>query len=314
MEIFWFSFNAVVPLILIVALGYLLMRLKVIDDIFISKANGFCFKVAFPVSLFNSIVQIDLQQEINWRLYAFVIGAVLTIVFLLLLTIPRIVKGNPQRGALIQGIYRGNFLLMGYPLARNLFGEEGIGPTAMLLPVVIIMYNVIAVFLLEYYAGTEEKVNKGKVFLGVITNPLIIGSLAGALFALLPVELPLFLSRATEDIGKIANPLALVLLGGQFNWRQAAGNFRLLAAAVSLRMLVIPPLVIAAAVLLGFRGPELGAVFILFCAPTAVSSYIMARSMNSDAPLAGQIILATTLISGATLFIGSFLLKAWQLI
>ncbi len=313
MAIFWFSFNAVVPLILIVALGFFLMRLKVINEKFISDASGFCFKVAFPISLFNSIVQIDLQTEINWKMYAFVISAILSIVILSMLIVPRIIPGNPQRGALIQGIYRGNILLMGFPLARNLFGESGIGPMAMLLPVVIGLYNVIAVFLLEYYDGTESRVKKSKVLLGVITNPLIIGAVAGAIVSFAHIELPLFLSRATDDIGKIANPLALVMLGGQFNWRQAAGNARLIAAATALRMAIIPALAIGAAIIIGFRGPELGAIFILFCAPTAVTSYIMARNMNSDAPLAGQIILATTVVSGATLFIGSYLLRAWQL-
>ena len=79
-------------------------------------------------------------------------------------------------------------------------------------------------------------------------------------------------------------------------------------------MALIPALVLAAAVLLGFRGPELRAIFILFCAPTAVSSYIMARSMNSDAELAGQIVLVTTLLAGLSFFAGSYLLRALQLI
>jgi len=314
MEIFWFSFNAIAPLILTVALGYFLMRFGVINRPFIDQANNFCFKVAFPISLFSSIVSIDLQQEINWQLYGFVIIAILTIALMLMLIIPRFVKGNSQRGALIQGIYRGNFLLMGYPLARNLFGEAGIGPTAMLLPVVIGLYNVLAVFILEYYDQQGAKVNKGKVVIGVITNPLILGAAAGAVFSLLRLELPLFLSRATDDIGKIANPMALILLGGQFNWKRAAGNIRLLATAVAVRMAIIPVIVIMAAILLGFRGPELGAIFILFCAPTAVSSYVMAKNMNSDAELAGQIILVTTALSGLSLFGAAFILRAFSLI
>jgi predicted permease len=313
MDALIFSFNAVAPLILIVALGFFLARIRLFDDRFIEQANRFCFNVAFPFSLFSSIVGIDLQTEINGWLYTFVIAAILLTVGLLLMIVPRFVPGNPQRGALIQGIYRGNFLLMGYPLARNLFGEAGIGPTAMLLPVVIGLYNVIAVFLLEYYCRSEAKIVKSKVLIGVLTNPLIIGALAGALVSLLRLDLPVFFSRATEDIGKIANPMALILLGAQFNWRQTAGNGRLILSAVLTRMVVIPLIVLSAAVVLGFRGPELGAIFILFSAPTAVSSYIMARNMNSDAALAGQIVLVTTICSAATLFGGVCLLRAFQL-
>ncbi len=312
-DILVFSFNAIAPLILLVALGYFLARIKLIDDPFIEVANKFCFNVAFPVSLFNSIAAIDLQSQINGGLYAFVTVAILAVFGLLILTVPRLVAGNQQRGALIQGIYRGNFLLMGFPLAQNLFGEAGIGPAAMLLPLVIALYNVLAVCLLEYYSQCHTDFKIGKVLLGVIKNPLIIGALAGAVFSLLRLELPIFISRAASDLGGIAYPMALILLGGAFKWKQAAANVRLLASAVIIRMLVIPVVVIASAVWLGFRGAELGAIFILFSAPTAVSSAIMARSMNSDAALAGQIVLLTTVTSAGTIFAGIFVLRALQL-
>jgi malate permease and related proteins len=311
--IFSFSFDAVAPLILIVALGFLLARLKVINDTFILIANKFCFNVCFPVSLFLSITAIDLRSEVNWGLYALVIGAILLIVGLLVLIVPRLVKSNPQRGALIQGIYRGNFLLMGYPLARNLFGDAGVVPVAMLLPIVILLFNFIAVVLLEYYDQSSCGLNMKRVIIGVIRNPLIIGSLLGVVFSLLRIQLPVFISRATGDVAAIAYPMALILLGGQFKWHKLAGNGRLLLSAVLVRMLLIPVLTISVAVLAGFRGPALGSVYILFCAPTAVSSYIMACNMNSDADLAGQIILVTTVLSGLTFFAGAFILRAFQL-
>ncbi|MEA4887970.1 MAG: AEC family transporter [Clostridiaceae bacterium] len=313
MEVFLFSFNAVMPLILLVALGYFLARIHILDDPFIGKANRFCFTVAFPVSLFQSIINIDLRATVNVSLYIFAALSILIVFAALMLIIPRFVKDNRQRGALIQGIYRGNFLLLGYPLARNLFGEAGVGPTAMLLPVVIILYNTLAVFLLEYYSGQSNGTRKSTVLLGCLKNPLIIGAAAGVVFSLLPWKLPLFMTRVTDDLGGIANPLALILLGGQFNWQRAAGNLKLIFTAVAVRMLAIPVVVLSAAIALGFRGPELGAVFILFCGPTAVSSYIMAKNMNSDSDLASQIILVTTVMAGATLFLGSCILRSLQL-
>jgi malate permease and related proteins len=313
MEIFRFSFDAVFPLMLIVALGFLLQRLKLINDTFIDIANKFCFNVAFPVSLFLSISEIDLRVAVNWPLYGFALGAILLILGLLLLTVPRLVQGNPQRGALIQGIYRGNFLLMGYPLARNLFGDAGVAPVAMLLPVVILLYNFIAVVLLEYYDQSSKGLILRKVIWGIVKNPLIIGSLLGTAASLLRLEMPLYIGRAVEDVASIAYPLALVLLGGQFKWHKLTGNAGLLAGAVLTRMALLPVLVIGAAILLGFRGPNLGAIYILFCAPTAVSSYIMARNMHSDSDLAGQIVLITTLVSGLTLFVGAYVLRAQHL-
>ena len=314
MSVFWFAFNGITPLILLVVLGYFLKRIGLVDQGMIDKTTRLLFKVAFPVSLFNSITQIEISDYFNPRLFGFAIGMILAIVGILMLILPRFVRGNQQRGAMIQGIYRGNFLLLGYPLAQTLFGDRGIGPTAMLLPVVIFTYNILAVFILEYYSGEQARVNPVKVLTGVATNPLIIGALAGALFSALHLELPVFLARTARDISQIANPLALILLGGQFSWNRLSGRLHLLGWAIGLREFLIPALTTVAAVWLGFRGPELGALFILFASPTAVTSFIMAKSMNSDGDLASQIVLGTTLFSGIALFLGVFILRAAGLI
>jgi predicted permease len=302
MSVFQFSFNGIMPLILLVVLGFAVKHFGYLDQASIDKTTNFLFKVAFPISLFNSITSIEISDYFNPKLFIFAIGTILLIVALLMLILPRFVKGNQQRGAMIQGIYRGNYLLLGYPLAQNLFGDAGVGPTAMLLPLVIFTYNVLAVFVLEYYGGEEAK------------NPLIIGAVGGAVFSLLRWELPLFLSRTVADVAKIANPFALILLGGQFNWRRLGDKIHLVVWASALREILIPLLTTVAAILLGFRGPELGALFILFASPTAVTSFIMAKTMNSDGDLASQIVLSTTLVSGFSLFTGVYILRALALI
>ncbi len=314
MSIFLFSFNGIMPLILLVILGFTVKHFGFLDQRTIDKTSNFLFKVAFPVSLFNSITKIEISEYFNPKLFIFAIGTILAIIAILMLILPRFVKGNQQRGAMIQGIYRGNYLLLGYPLAQNLFGDAGVGPTAMLLPLVIMTYNIMAVFILEYYGGEETKADYLRVITGVIKNPLIIGAVVGALFSLLPWDLPLFLARAVDDVGKIANPFALILLGGQFSWSRLSGKVHLVVWATALRELLIPILTTTAAVLLGFRGPELGALFILFASPTAVTSFIMAKTMNSDGDLASQIVLSTTLVSGFSLFAGVYVLRALALI
>ncbi len=314
MSVFLFAFNGITPLILLVVLGYLVKRMGLLDQLTIDKITQFLFQIAFPISLFNSIYKIEITKYFNPLLFGYAIGTIVLIVAILMLILPRFVKGNQQRGAMIQGIYRGNYLLLGYPLALNLFGESGVGPTAMILPIVIFTYNVLAVFVLEFYRGEETSIKPLKVITGVAKNPLIMGAVVGAVFSLLPLELPLFISRTVDDVGKIANPMALVMLGGQFNWSKITGKVNLLVWATGLRELVIPTLTTLGAIALGFRGPELGALFILFTSPTAVTSFIMAKTMNSDSDLASQIVLATTLTSGFTLFAGIYILRALALI
>ena len=78
--------------------------------------------------------------------------------------------------------------------------------------------------------------------------------------------------------------------------------------------MVVPGITVLAAIAFGYRGVELGSVFIIFGGPAAVSSYIMAKEMKSDYQLASQILLISTLMSLFTLFLGIFILKATNLI
>ena len=117
-----------------------------------------------------------------------------------------------------------------------------------------------------------------------------------------------------EDLGKIATPFALLLLGGQFDWKRLRGNLRLASLATVLRLVLVPAVFVAMGVWLGFRGEELGAILIVFCAPTAISSYVMAQNMGSDDVLAGQLVLTTTLFSSVTIFLWVTVLRALQLI
>ena len=77
---------------------------------------------------------------------------------------------------------------------------------------------------------------------------------------------------------------------------------------------MLPIIAVTAAVLVGLRGPSLGVVLICFGAPTAVSSYIMAKKMDNDHELAAQILLLSTFVCVFTILIGIFTLKSLMLI
>ena len=65
---------------------------------------------------------------------------------------------------------------------------------------------------------------------------------------------------------------------------------------------------------MGFTGPAIGAIFIVFGAPTAASSYIMAQSMGSDGDLAGEIVVFTTMMSVLSIFVGIAALRGFGII
>lgn len=312
-----FSFNVIMPIFLVVALGYFLRKIELIDDRFVNMAIKFNFRVGLAVLLFKNIYDAKFAKVFDAKLMIFAFSAIVCSIVILSLIIPIFIKDRRRASAMIHTIYRSNFVLLGIPIAKFMFGEGNIASTALLLPVAIPTYNFLAVVLLTVF-GENKTGNIGEkikcTLIGVIKNPLIIASFLAIIFQLFSIKLPVFITRAVDDVAALGTPLALITLGAQFKFKSARANLKYSLIATFGRLIVVPGTVITTAYFIGFRGYQLGAIFILFCAPTAVSSYVMAKEMNSDYELTGDVVLLTTFFSMFTIFIGIYLLKTLRLI
>ena len=221
-------------------------------------------------------------------------------------------KDNSKRGVIIQGIFRSNFVLFGIPVATSLAGEGNIGVTALLIGVVVPTFNVLAVVCLETFRG--GKVNVKKVTHGIVTNPLIIGSFLGLSMLVIGIKLPTFLEVTIKDVSKIATPLSLILLGASFSFSNVKKYLKETIITVIGKLIIVPLVFLAISYAVGFRGISLLSLMIMFAAPTAVSSFQMAKQMDGDADLAGQIVVFTSAFSIVTVFAWIFVLKQLALI
>ena len=102
---------------------------------------------------------------------------------------------------------------------------------------------------------------------------------------------------------------ALIVLGGFFDFKKLGGNVKQLVIALSGRLVIVPLICMSIAIALGFRGSDLIAMLAAFAAPSAVTSFTMAKQMKGDADLAAQIVVLGTLFSIVTIFLWIFLLK-----
>ena len=76
-----------------------------------------------------------------------------------------------------------------------------------------------------------------------------------------------------------------------------------------MKMIWLPLLATLGAWLWGFRGADLGVLFLYFASPTAAASFVMARAVGSDHRLAATIIVITTLSTAVTINAGLLLLS-----
>jgi len=298
------------PLFLTMLFGYLLKLTHFLDDEFLAKLNRLSFNCILPIMLFMNVYSAsgDLSKVFNFKLMAFAIGAVLTYTLLLCLIIPKIEPENRRRGVLIQGISRSNFAIFGISIASSMYGSEGLAVTAIVIAVIVPLFNILAVIVLESYQSGKTSLKT--IVKSILKNPLIIGSVLGILFLLTGIKLPIFLEKTVGDISKIAIPLALIILGGSFHFSSVKAHPKQLIMGVFGRLIIVPFIFISIAVVLGFRDVELATLIALFAAPTAVSSYTMAQQMGGDSELADHLVVFTALLSVITMFLWIYLAKS----
>lgn len=314
---FIYSVNVILPVFIIVILGFILGRTKFLGEGFIDPAEKVVFKIALPVMLFLEVAGAEKLSGGDVRLITFCVVAV-TAAFLLVSLGAFLFVKKEYRGSFVQGASRSNFAVLGIPLAISMFGDAGGVAIALVMPFVIVMFNAYSVIILSLFANGGEQVRireiLKKLFFNIVTNPLIIAVILALPVLYFDIELPVFANRSLEYISAMTTPLSLICLGANFKLSAVKGRVGTALAATALKLVVLPAATVTVAALLGFRNEALGTIFILFGAPSAVSSYIMARNMKNDSDLAAQILLFTTMLCLFTVFSGVFLLKTFALI
>lgn len=301
------TINIIIPTFLMIALGYLLKQIKMFDDHTLKIMNNVTFKIFLPASLFYNVYSTDLNQSFNPKLMIYAGSSIIISFFIAWLIVPRLESDNNKKGVIIQGVFRSNFVLFGMPISIAIFGTQFAGTPSMLISVIVPIFNFLAVIILEVYRG--NKINYGKIIKGIVTNPLILASILGLIFAAMKIKLPTSLDTGVQDLAKIAMSLALIILGGSFHFNSIKKSKRQLIWTVIGRLIIVPGVFVPLAVFLGFRNIELGTLIVMFAAPTAISSFTMAEQIKADSELAGNIVVFTSTCAIVTMFVWIYITK-----
>ncbi len=324
MSSFIFAVKAVLPIILMVALGYFIKTVGLVKLEHAKILNKLVFRLFLPVMLFLNVYNIETITGFN---YAYIGYAIITTIVIFLICIPIVIattKQNERRGALLQSAFRSNYALIGIPLAQSLFGVEGSAVATLLSAAIIPVFNTLAVIALSIFKNDSRKLSVKRIIIDVVKNPLIISIFAGIValgirllffkfdisFRLSNIE-PLF--KVLEYLSSVATPLALLVLGIQFEFSAIYNMKKEIITGVLIRTVFVPLFGLGIAYVLFsdlFSGAHFATFVAVFATPVAVSSVPMVQEMDGDAALAGQLVIWTTLVSAFTVFIASFILKS----
>ncbi|GFZ72617.1 putative Membrane protein [Pseudomonas amygdali pv. eriobotryae] len=307
LAIFLQTLNITAPVFAMLFLGVLLKRIGAINDGFIVAASGLVFNVTMPALLFLGIIHADLRAALQPGLLIFFsVATLLSFAFAWGWAIWRCPQ--EERGVYVQGAFRGNNGVIGLALAASMYGPYGISLGAILAALVIVFYNTLSTIVLAVYSPVIKS-DPWSVFKSVLANPLIISVIIASPFAYFSIGLPKWLETSGSYLAQMTLPLALICIGGTLSLASLRKSGSLAISASVMKMITLPLLCTLAAWLVGFRGAELGILFLYFASPTAAASYIMARTANGNYELAAAIIVITTLAAAVTTNVGIFILQ-----
>ena len=309
-----FTGNVVAPVFLLVALGYFVKKINVINENFVDVTSKFVYSVSLPALVFINISEIDLSEAIDFGQIGYIYAATLITFFLIwLISIPFIKEGK-NLSVFVQGAYRSNFAIVGFAIVSKLFGNYALGKASLILAFVLPLYNILAVIILTVPLRKERKLNLEKTIIEIVLNPLIVAVMVGLPFSYYRIEIPSVINLTAGFLAELALPLALIGIGGSLNLQNIKKASGLAFTSSAIKIILIPLLLTLGALHFGFRGLELGIMYVLFASPTAIVSFIMAEAMGANSKLAGNIVLISTVASVLTIATGIVILKELALI
>ena len=312
MEMILLGLGVVLPLFVVMSIGYLARRVKLIDDSGVGVVNRLVFWIFLPAILFVSVYETNLSEAFNGPLILFSTLGTTTVFLASFFIVPKVERERNRCGVIVQGLIRGNEVYFGFPIVVSLLGAQYLGLMSIVVAFAVIFYNGYSIFALEYFKG--DTVDKKEIFKNLITNPFILATFLAAIMNLLNIGIPDALMTGIRSLASVATPLALFLLGASFNFTSTKGYLKEVIWTTLFRLIIIPGIVISLSILMGFSSTEIVILFVTFGVPTAVASYSMARQLNADYELASQIVVYTSSFAIVTVFLWTIVLQLLEVI
>jgi len=312
MQNFLVAVNAVSPLFVMMALGYVIRLTGNVTENGLKEMNYLIYKFFLPILMYINIITIDLKNDLDWSLMISTTVIIIGIFIVLFLAVPVIEKENSRRGVLIQGMFRSNYIVFGLTIATAIYGDKGLGAITLLSAITIPLMNALSVVALEAFRGNKPDIKS--ILIGIATHPLILAAAIALVMAALGLVPPELILSPLQSMSKVTTPLALIVIGASFQFKRIKSFYKQLILGVAGRLIIVPALCLPVCIVLGFRDVSLTGLLVVFGGPCATSSFAMAQQMGGDGELAGAMVVFTSAFCVITIFCWILLLKFLALI
>jgi predicted permease len=293
--------STIIPVFIIIFLGLFLKQKRFITPDFLNQANRLVYYIAIPAMIFSSISKASLNTQMNLKVIMITLVSVMVISAIAFGTARFLKMEKSSKGTFIQCSFHGNLGYIGLAVAFYYLGNNGFVKAAIIAGFVMILQNILAVIVLQYYSGSDTgRPEMFDTFKKTMTNPVILSALAGILFSLFNVTMPLILDRALDILRGLALPLALLIIGASLSFEKLKPRFLNVMISSFLKVMVAPAIGFVLFKILWVQPEDYLPGLIILSSPSATLTYIMAKEIGGDPDFAVAAISICTIISGLT--------------
>lgn len=289
-------FVSLFPLLGLILGGYLLKRTQFLASGFWAGAEKLNYYVLFPAMLFLNLAHAHIDVSTLNSLIGVLISVFAIATATLYLIRARFKTHAARFGVYVQSVLRFNTYI-GLALVAALFQQAGLTLLSLCLALSIPLVNVLSVVAF----ADRQHMDLTRIFKTLLSNPLILACVAGALWNSTGLELWIGWNDFLKQLAISSLPLGLLCVGAALQFSQLKLDLGPLIYNTLARLLLMPAL--AWAVCQYAELPQLmtQVVVIFFALPTASAAYILTKVMNGDSQLMAALISVQTLVAALTL-------------
>jgi predicted permease len=289
--------NSIFPVFGLILLGIVLKRAGLTHAMFLATADRLIYYAFFPLLLFFKIGSAS-TVAIDWAFCWACICSIVTVFGVSWICVRIFKISDFKAGTFYQSCFRFNSYI-GIAIVLNAAGEEGVRILGVLMGFLIPIINVLSVTALIWYSGKSYSASDRNRMLvkAVISNPLIIGCVAGILYANLIGRFPVFLNNTFQLAGSLTLPLALLSIGGSLTLSGFREHRNLAVLSSIVKLVILPAVGYCFLKWFNITGLTFYVGMMYFTLPTSSVIYVLSGQLNSDTELAYTAIVVSTVLS-----------------
>jgi malate permease and related proteins len=293
--------STIIPIFIVILLGLAARKKGLFSPEFMTQANRVVYYIGIPALIFSAVSESSLKTDMNISVILLTLLVIL-ILFGLSCSITGFLKmQRHSKGSFIQSTMHSNIGYIALAVIYYYLGQAGFVKAAIIASFVMILQNILAIGILQFYSEKNTKEPDLKDILKkTLVNPVILSALVGIIFSFLNLNLPLVLDRAIDILKGMALPMALLIIGASLSFEKVKSQFKHVIIASFIKLIISPGIGLVLYRLFGLPAEHYIPALIILASPSATLTYIMAKEIDGDPDYAVAVISLCTILSCVT--------------